>query len=333
MKKTVIRFTTLLSTMVAILTFTATARPEVLKLATHPVEWFHIGSSDRVVGQLKFVGGLEIESENPDFGGLSGLRFSSDGSQMFAVSDKAHWLTADLLRNEAGKLVGVSAATYSCICRRNGQPYGSKHWGDAEALEITGNRAFIAFERLNRVNGYDLRGRLDLGPPAQVTASFKPFEIDYSQGIEALALVPDGLGHAGRFVVITEESLNSAGNNRAFIADANRIDEFAITRSGDYSITDATFTPDGELLVVERRFGLSSGIGIRIRRFDWAEIGAEKTVEGQVLMEAGLASRIDNMEGITSWRDTEGQIRIAILSDDNFSSLQRTLLLEFVLNQ
>ena len=50
-------------------------------------------------------------------------------------------------------------------------------------------------------------------------------------------------------------------------------------------------------------------------------------------MQAGLASRIDNMEGITAWRDENGDTRIAILSDDNYSRIQRTLLLEFRLDK
>lgn len=311
----------------------AIAQAEPVAITAQSLPWFHIGSSDNTAGKLTYLGGLELSSQNEDFGGLSGLRVSMDGTRLFAVSDHAHWLTAEIRRDDTGQMIGLDDATLTCICRQNGQPYGSKHWGDAEAVEIDGNRAYIAFERLNRINGYDLKDDFTLGPPAQATTSFKSRGIDYSDGLEALALVPAGLSHSGRFVAITEKSLNREGNNRAFIADENTIDEFAVTRSGDYSITDATFTPDGDLLVIERRFGLSVGIGIRIRRIGWADVIPGKTVHGEVLMEAGLASRIDNMEGITAWRDSEGRTRIAILSDDNYARIQRTLLLEFVLTQ
>ncbi len=301
------------------------------------VEYFHLGSSSHSAGRLTFMGGLELSSPDPDFGGLSGLRFSADGSRFYAVSDNAHWLTGKLVRDSGGRLTGLEDTDYSCICRQDGQPYGSKHWGDAEAVEVAGDRVYIGFERLNRINGYDLTDTFGLGPPAQATTSLKSLNIDYSDGIEAIALIPDGLPHAGRFLVITEKSLNAAGNNRAFVVDAKTTSEFSVTRSDEYSITDATFTPQGDLLVIERRFGLSIGIGIRIRRFDWRAAADGESIKrplaGEVLLEAGLGSRIDNMEGITAWRDETGRSRIAIVSDDNYARIQRTLLLEFRLEE
>ena len=312
----------------------APSRAEPITLTSDPIGYFHIGSSDNRAGKLVFSGGLEIRSDDERFGGLSGLRISSDGNRLRAVSDTAYWLSADIARDEKGALSGLPDAALFCLCRQDGTRYGSKHWGDSEGLEIDGDTAYVSFERLNRINRYQLGKDGSPGAPVQATASFKPLNVAYNEGLEALALAPAGSPVAGRFVAIAEESLNAAGNNRAFVASKKGIEEFAVTRSDDYSITDAAFLPDGDLVVLERRFGLSVGIGMRIRRFDAASIAPGATLKGEVLAEAGLSSRIDNMEGISAWRDGEGRTRIVLISDDNFNRrLQRTLLLEFVLDE
>ncbi|MCB1385693.1 MAG: esterase-like activity of phytase family protein [Nitratireductor sp.] len=328
--------------LAAVLAVFAVAQPvhaDEIAVSAHPVTTFHIGSSDPVVGRLRFVGGLELSAADKRFGGLSGLRLSGDGGRLYAVSDDANWFTAELVRDSAGRLSGLGPVSVGCLCRQDSTRYGSKHWGDSEGLEVDGDTAYVSFERLNRINRYDL-GRDHLpGRPVQATASFKRLNIGYNKGLEAMALAPSkggsaGSSIAGRFVAIAEESLNAAGNNRAFIADDRAIEEFAITRSDAYSPTDAAFLPDGDLLVLERRFGFAVGLGMRIRRFAVGDIRPGAVLSGEVLAEADLSSRIDNMEGIAAWRDGEGRTRIALVSDDNFNKrLQRTLLLEFVLDE
>jgi hypothetical protein len=49
------------------------------------------------------------------------------------------------------------------------------------------------------------------------------------------------------------------------------------------------------------------------------------------VIEADLAFEIDNMEGISIHRTTGGETIITIVSDDNFSVLQRNLLLQFAI--
>ena len=328
-------FLTSLSLAAALLTaLLVPAMAEPITLTSDVLRYFHIGSSDNRAGKLTFAGGLEIRSEDERFGGLSGLRISSDGAVLRAVTDTAYWLSAVIERDAEGVLSGLSNAEFYCLCRQDGTPYGSKHWGDSEGLEIEGDTAYVSFERLNRINRYQLGKDGSPGVPVQATASFRPLNLAYLEGLEALAVAPAGSPLAGRFVAIAEESLNSDGNNRAFLASKGEIEEFAIARSGEYSITDAVFLPDGNLAVLERRFGLSVGLGMRIRRFDSASVRPGVTLEGEVLAEAGLSSRIDNMEGIAAWQDADGQTRIVLISDDNFNrTLQRTLLLEFVLDE
>ena len=47
------------------------------------------------------------------------------------------------------------------------------------------------------------------------------------------------------------------------------------------------------------------------------------------LFEADLGYQIDNMEGIAVHRNARGETILTLVSDDNFSAIQRNLLLQF----
>ncbi len=54
-------------------------------------------------------------------------------------------------------------------------------------------------------------------------------------------------------------------------------------------------------------------------------------VDGPSIFDADLGHEIDNMEGLDVHRNEDGDIVLTMVSDDNFSLLQRTLLLQFTL--
>jgi hypothetical protein len=54
-------------------------------------------------------------------------------------------------------------------------------------------------------------------------------------------------------------------------------------------------------------------------------------VDGTVLVEADLGYNIDNMEALSVHRSAQGDTVLTLISDDNFSPLQRTILLQFTL--
>ena len=43
-------------------------------------------------GDLEFRGGLVLTSNNPAFGGLSGIHVEADGSHFVAITDRGSWL-------------------------------------------------------------------------------------------------------------------------------------------------------------------------------------------------------------------------------------------------
>jgi len=89
--------------------------------------------------------------------------------------------------------------------------------------------------------------------------------------------------------------------------------------------------PSGELLVLERKFSLIEGVGIRIRSIPLATLAPGAVVDGPAIFEADLGDEIDNMEGIDSHVTPAGETVLTLISDDNFSMIERTLLLQFTL--
>jgi hypothetical protein len=97
----------------------------------------------------------------------------------------------------------------------------------------------------------------------------------------------------------------------------------------EFEVTDAAFLPDGDLLLLERRFSIATGVGMRLRRIEGESIRPDAVVDGDILFEANYRSQIDNMEGLDAIPEPDGSVRLIVVSDDNHSILQRTLMLEF----
>jgi hypothetical protein len=102
-----------------------------------------------------------------------------------------------------------------------------------------------------------------------------------------------------------------------------------VRRTGTFDVSDCALLPSGDLLLLERKFSLVSGVGIRIRRIPLNAFKPGAVVDGPSIFEADLGNEIDNMEGLDVHRDADGDLVLTMISDDNFSMLQRTLLLQF----
>jgi hypothetical protein len=83
--------------------------------------------------------------------------------------------------------------------------------------------------------------------------------------------------------------------------------------------------------VLERRISLPYGLGTRLRRIPAAALRPGALLDGPVIFEADSRYQCDNMEGLSVHRSAAGEIVVTLISDNNYSILQRTLLLEFTL--
>ena len=72
------------------------------------------------------------------------------------------------------------------------------------------------------------------------------------------------------------------------------------------------------------------GVSIRLHRYRLGEDGFPDPATREDLAAFESSGGIDNMEGIALWTDADGRTRLALISDDNYNALQRTLLVDFI---
>ena len=155
--------------------------------------------------------------------------------------------------------------------------------------------------------------------------------LPFNQGLEALAFVPKGMPLAGTLIAISERGLDPQGNLIAFLVGGPSPGQFSVRRTDNFDVSDAVLLPPGDLLILERKFSWLGGLGIRIRRIPLQSISPGAVVEGPSIFNADLGEEIDNMEGIDAHMTAEGDTVLTMVSDDNFSPIQRTLILQFTL--
>jgi hypothetical protein len=283
-------------------------------------------------GALTFRGGLVLDSPHKDFGGLSGLRVAADGSSFLAVTDKGQWLRGRIVYR--GKTpIAIRDAEMAPILGPDGRPLRARGWYDTEALATDGNgTVYVGIERVNQIVRLDIGkdGLRARGQPIPVPPGFKL--LPHNQSIECLELAPKSGPLAGALVMISERGLDTAGNLMGFIVGGPG-GVFSLKRTDDFDVSDCAATPDGKLLVLERRFSWTSGIAMRIRAVPFSAIKPGALVDGPALVFADMSFQVDNMEGLSVYRDPSGGLVLTVISDDNFSPLQRTLLLQFSLSE
>jgi hypothetical protein len=142
--------------------------------------------------------------------------------------------------------------------------------------------------------------------------------------------LPHGGPLGGTLLAISERGHDRAGNHLSFLIGGPRPGTFTIRRKDSFDVSDAALLPPDDLLLLERKFGWTTGLFIRIRRIAIAAIRPGSLVDGPTVFEADLGQQIDNMEGIAVHRSGTDTV-LTMISDDNFSPIQRTLLLQFTL--
>ena len=307
----------------------ASAAPFDVELFSKPISNFKLGSDQKTFGKLEFVGGIEFTSSNAHVGAISGMTLIKGRSQILAVTDTGYWFTASIKRNSSGAPIALEAGRMAPLLDRFGKPYQHKWNADAESIVIDGDHALVSFERDNRV----LRYRLDLeyfaSIPEQVKLNFDVTKLRANKGLETILKAPINGPLKGATIIISERSYAKKKRIKAAILSGPGKGLFTVKRKGKFDITDGDFLPDGDLILLERRFNLANGIGMRLRKIKAHKIKPGANLKGKTLLKADGGHQIDNMEGLSITNDDEGHIYLSLISDDNHSMLQRNLYLEF----
>ncbi|MGQ0588131.1 MAG: esterase-like activity of phytase family protein [Sphingosinicella sp.] len=295
--------------------------PAIARLHVAPVPLDRANPAGDRVGDLVFLGGWALASDDPRFGGISAMHIG--GGIVTAVSD-----AGTVLRFPLPAGAGESRVDIAPVPRGPGSGR-RKSDRDVEAMFIDGNRVWLAFESRNQVWRYALPGwRAEAAAAPRAMRRWRRM-----LGAEAMTRLSDG-----RFLLISEASGRVAGESDALLFAGDPA--VAATPSvalryrppAGYRATDAARLPDGRLLVLNRRFDWLEGVSTALVLVEPDAIRPGATFEGRLIARLGWPLAGDNMEAL-SVTSEGGRTILWLASDDNFSPLQRTLLLKFALGE
>jgi hypothetical protein len=305
--------------------------PVSIEVDARPIPSFDTRDRSRVrFGALEYRSGLILTSRFRGFGGLSGLRLDKKGERFIAISDKGSWFTGRIVY-KGREMVGIDDVEASPILGPDGKPITSRGWFDTESIALDGSLVYVGLERVNQVLRFDFAKGFTRAPGEVVPLPAAARKLPFNKGLEALVVVPKGFALAGTLIAISERGLDADGNIIGFLVGGKTPGPFGVRRTGNFDISDAVLLPSGDLLLLERKFSLLGGVGVRIRRVTLASIAPGAVVDGPAIFNADLGNEIDNMEGIDAHATEQGDMVLTLISDDNFSMIQRNLLLQFTL--
>jgi hypothetical protein len=265
---------------------------------------------------FNYIAAFVWRSADPLHGGFSGLELAEDGLTFTAISDRAGWTKGTITRDVDGNISAVSSDPVAPLLDEVGAPLKGPP-GDSEGLAIGPNGHFyVSFEgpKSARIVEYD-----DISEPGIALPGHPDFPKMYrNSALEALAIDANGT------LYTLPESPRGGGDFPVYTLppDARRL---YLPSRGSFLPVGADFGPDGRFYVLERGFHGVLGFSSRVRSFS---IGPEGFVDEKTEFET-TAGLHDNLEGLSLWQDAKGDIRLTMVSDDNFFWFQRTEFVEY----
>lgn len=269
-------------------------------------------------GAAEFVGARTwLGRGRTGFGGFSGLAMTPDGRGFVAVSDRGRIVRGQLERDRDGRITRVRSGAIAALTDADGRALAGLDV-DAEGLARGPDGTLhVSFEGRARI------GRL---PPGAATVTELASPRDFAQlqrnsSLEALAMDPQG-----RLITLPERSGAWERPFPVFRRDAEGrwSVPYTIRRDGRFLPVGADAGPDGRLYLLERHF-TGAAFASRVRSFAFTASGL---ADERLVLETP-PGRHDNLEGIAVWTDTQGALRLTLLSDDNLHLLQRTEFVEY----
>jgi len=145
-----------------------------------------------------------------------------------------------------------------------------------------------------------------------------------NSGLEAVGLLPDG-----RLMILAEKPTDDDRTIAGWLLEDGAWRALAYRARDGFSVTDMAVLPDGRIIVLERWFREPIFMKIRLREITPAMLEADAPIDGRILATFTNSLRIDNFEGLAMRPAPDGGYLLYMISDDNFSAYQRTLLYQF----
>ena len=299
----------------------ATELGTAVELKSIKINLFPTDLENISLNKLKFVSGIEIKSNHPDFGGLSGLIINEDKS-LIAVGDQGIWLTGKIKIDENGKLVEIINGRLGHLKGNENNPLYKlgKSYTDAESIESYNNKFVVSFERKHRIlifNNIFLHSEIFYD-------RIKYLDLPDNGGIEAMAPLKNN-----SIFLLSENLIHPDDKIAGYLLSDNKLKKVYVKKNGSFKPTDMSNLPDGNILLLERSFSPVRGVSARISVIKYEDLKPNSVILPFTLDTLKPPMVVDNFEGISFLKLNDGGYYIFILSDDNFNFLQKTLLYQF----
>jgi hypothetical protein len=278
----------------------------------------------RNFGSLTLLSAFQIESKDKRFGGLSGLSIGTDG-KLYGVSDNGYWLSAKIEMDRNGVLLNLTDWQIAAILTVANRPV-TGGLRDAEALAVAPDGSFlVAFEGAHRIWRYSPPPKTFESTPVPVQIPAAVARAPGNGGIEGLAMLPHG-----RLLALTEEFSNGDGSFKGWLIDKGQFAELAYFPSKGFRVTDCAGLSNGDVLVLERRYVPFGILSARLTLVKGNSLQPGAKLAGKELLKLEQPLAVQNFEAVAAQHTAKGTM-IYIVSDDNYSPFQQTLLLQFLL--
>jgi hypothetical protein len=277
-------------------------------------------------GSLTLLSAYQLRSKDRRFGGLSGLSFDPTG-HLYAVSDRGYWLSARISLDSNDRLVDLLDWRIKPLLTPEMTPVDGA-LNDAEALARAPDGALIvAFEQIHRLWRYPPPPATFDSPPAALPIPAEIAKAPTNGAIEAITYLPDG-----RLLILTEEHQNPDGSFKGWLLQDGRFAEVSYLPSDGFHVTDCAGLKNGDVLVLERYFGFFGSLSARIKLVRGRSLRPGARIAGEEILRLDSPLAVDNFEALAVQEDSVKGTVVYLASDDNFLFFQRTLLLQFRLN-
>lgn len=286
----------------------------------------------KALGGLRPVAALELRSEDVRFGGWSALEVKPDG-EVVLLSDRAFVLRGRLDLKSNGGIAGIKDAQIGALRDHDGlTPVRIR--ADAEGLaRLKNGLHVVSFEGETRLQFYDFDMQGEEAKPKDAPLLAQVDKLEGNRQLESVTALSDGS-------ILTGSERGFGGGDEAVLwrvppdATPGRAPIGPLTTiklPDGFSLTELASAPDGSFFALFRTtlplFGWRSQIwSYRITEGK----GAPRAIGEEV---ASLAAPFpsDSYEGMALTTGPNGW-RLYVISDDNYRTEQRTILLAFDLD-
>jgi len=271
--------------------------------------------------ELNLFGSKILTYEDQDFGGISGLTVSENGENFVFLSDKSFFFKGKIIRNNLNKIIDLKILDKGQLSSSKGEILTGKNIDSESIVKIDKSGYYVSFESNNRIMYHET-----LESPGKFIPKHSDFDkLLFNDGIEALAIKENGELYALPELPPKGKDYHPIykfNNNEWSIIDKIKIDQ-------GFKVVDAEMIDDENLITLERKFSFYDGFKIRLRRIIF-----EKNIikNSEILLES-LPWEYYNFEGLGKWKDSNGNIYLTMVSDNQFSPLLKTEVKEFILNK